>query len=351
MTRQISVKNVKIGGGAPISVQTMTKTDTADVAATLKQLASIAEAGGDIARIAVENFEQAERCREYVSSGILPLVADIQFDYRLAIACCEIGFDKIRFNPGNIGSRKNVMELISACKANDVPVRIGVNAGSLDKDLLQKYGATGEALAESVFRQLDVLTANGFDKVALSVKSSDVSTTIDAYRRLNKACDFPLHIGVTESGRGQFALVKSAVGIGALLAEGIGDTLRVSLSDTPEAEIKAGKEILRALGLERAFCNVVSCPRCSRCKYDLVGVAEEISEFVKDLRIPMKIAVMGCVVNGPGEARDADIGVAGGKDKAVIFKKGVVFKTVNESEIISELKAQITQLLSEKESV
>lgn len=328
MSKTVQVKNIPIGGGHPISVQSMTNTDTSDYAATSAQLKALADAGCDIARLAVRDMRDVEICRAYVNECAMPLVADIQFDWRLAVACADIGFAKVRYNPGNT-SANGLRELVAACRANDCPIRIGINGGSLEKDLRAKYGgATAEALAESALRSVRLLEKDGFDDVVVSVKSSDVATAVRAYRLLAEACDCPLHIGITESGAGEEAIVKSAVGLGALLLDGIGDTLRVSLTGDPVREVETGRNILRAVGFDRNYVEVVSCPTCARCFYDLENLVERCKTVTRGVKKPLKIAVMGCVVNGPGEAADADLGIAGGKDKAVLFRKGVVIETL-----------------------
>lgn len=345
MTRQVRVKNLAIGGGAPVTVQSMTNTPTADVGATAAQIARLEAAGCDIVRLAVSGGEEVEACKQLLRQAKAPLVADIQFDYRLAIACSDIGMAKVRFNPGNIGSEDKIRELVAACKANGTPIRIGVNSGSLEKDLLEKFGNTAEALSESALRHARLLEKFGFYDIVLSAKASDVPRTVETYQRLSRACDYPLHIGVTESGAGNSGLVKSAVGLGALLLDGIGDTVRVSLTGDPVEEVKAARLILRAVGLDKNFVEIVSCPTCSRCKYDMERLVGELTRLTEKVTKPLKIAVMGCVVNGPGEAADADAGIAGGDGKAVVFKKGKVVLTAQAAEAEAELKRIITELI------
>lgn len=342
MTRTVHIGRVAVGGGNRISVQSMTNTPTADETATAEQIQALAANGCDIVRLAVSDAEEVEVCKRLLAKAAVPLVADIQFDYRLAIACSDIGFPKIRFNPGNIGSAQNVERLVDACKANGTVIRIGVNSGSLEKELLDKFGPSSEALAESALNQARILEKRGFTDIVLSAKSSSVQTTVETYRLLHARCDYPLHVGVTESGAYEDGLVKSSIGIGALLLDGIGDTVRVSLSGDPVQEPRAAHTILRALRLEEGV-EIISCPTCSRCKYDLMGTVDAVRAMTAGLAKPLKIAVMGCVVNGPGEARDADFGVAGGKDKAVLFKKGVPFKTVATDGIIPELQKLIEE--------
>lgn len=341
MRKIVTVGRFPIGNGA-VTVQSMTNTDTADFDATLGQIRALTDAGCDIVRLAVSDEREAETFGRLVKATDTPLVADIQFDYRLAIAASDAGAAKVRFNPGNIGSESRIAELVAACKANRTPIRVGVNGGSLEKDLLDTYGVTAAALCESALRHARLLEKHGFYDVILSAKASSVKTTIETYRQLHTACDYPLHVGVTEAGAYESGLVKSAIGIGSLLADGIGDTIRVSLSGEPVQEVRAAREILRALCLE-PHCEIVSCPTCSRCKYDLMRIVDEVRAVTKDIKKPLKIAVMGCVVNGPGEARDADFGVAGGKDKAVLFRKGEVYKTVPFTEVAAELKKQIEE--------
>lgn len=338
------IKKVKVGkfilGDGYVTVQSMLNAKTKDIEAVHRQLDRLKEAGCDIARIAVSNAEEANLCRDYIKYTDMPLVADIQYDYRLAIKCSDVGFAKVRFNPGNIGSDQNVAALVSACKANGTPVRIGVNGGSLQKDLLSVRDRA-EALKISALKQVELLQKHDFNDIVISAKSSDVATTVRANRLLRAECDFPLHIGITESGDVVDGTINSAVGIGALLLDGIGETIRVSLSGDPVEEVAAAKKILRAVGLRDDYVKIVSCPTCSRCEYDLFGTVKEIKEFTKDIKKPIKVAIMGCLVNGPGEAADADFGVAGGKNKAALFIKGTVVKTITHDEIIPLLKRLI----------
>ena len=346
MKKTIKVGNVTVGGGSPVSVQSMTNTDTADHAATSAQLARLAAAGCDIARLAVRDMRDVEICRKYVKECSMPLVADIQFDYRLAVACADIGFAKVRYNPGNT-SAGGLKELVAACKRNGCPIRIGINGGSLEKDIKAKHGgATAAALAESAMRSVSALESMGFDDIIISVKSSDVRVAVDAYTELDALCPYPLHIGITESGAGEDAVIKSTAGIASLLLRGIGDTIRVSLTGDPVREVEVGKSILRALGLDRNFVEVVSCPTCARCFYDLESLVEKSKAMVRGVKKPLKIAVMGCVVNGPGEAADADIGIAGGKDKAVLFRKGVITETLPVAEAEKKFLEMLGALVS-----
>ena len=323
MTRQIKVGNVLIGGGAPVVIQSMLNTKTTDVAASLAQIHALKDAGCQIARLAVPNMEAARSFVEVCAESPLPLVADIHFDYKLAIAAAEGGASKIRINPGNIGGEDRVKAVVDVCKDRKIPIRIGVNGGSLDKRLLEKYGhPTAEALVESAFEHLELLEKYGFYDSCLSMKSSTVPTMVHACRLFRSKCDYPLHIGVTETGPVKQGLIKSAMGIGALLLEGIGDTIRVSLTDDPVEEIYAAKDILKAAGLRKEGVNIVSCPTCGRTQIDLIGLVNQVDEALKDCEKPITVAVMGCVVNGPGEAREADIGIAGGNGWGMIFEKG-----------------------------
>lgn len=341
MTKSIKVKNLYIGGGAPITVQSMTNTDTLDSDATLAQLKSLQAAGCDIARIAVSSQAEVDSVKNVIGKVDMPLVADIQFDYKLAIACAEIGFDKIRINPGNIGSDDRVKAVADACRAAGIPIRVGVNLGSISDDYLTKF-TQAEALAKCAIDNVARLEKFGFDNIVISAKASSVRTSFDAYKIIAKSCDYPLHIGITESGASERGVVRSALGVGALLLSDIGDTLRVSLSGDPMTEVRVARMFLQEAGLDENFCEIVSCPTCSRCKYDLSEIVAELKEYTKDIKTPLKVAVMGCVVNGPGEARDCDFGVAGGgKDKAMIFVKGKAVRTVSTSEVVSELKKMI----------
>lgn len=326
MKKRIKIGGIYIGGGERVAIQSMTNTPTADHDATKKQIDELISAGCEIVRLAVSNMREVEICKKYyIGAFRVPLVADIQYDYKLAVACSDIGFDKIRFNPGNIGNTDRVKELVSVCKSNSTPIRIGVNSGSLEKDLVERYGNTAEAMVESALNHVKILEQQGFEDIVLSVKSSSVKKTVEAYRMLNQLCDYPLHIGVTESGYGNYGLVKSAIGLGALLLDGIGDTIRVSLSGNPVGEVVAAKNILASLGIRNDTPEIISCPTCSRCKYPLESVVKEIDDFCRHINKFMKLAVMGCAVNGIGEAGDADFGVAGcGDGKLALFVKGQI---------------------------
>ena len=324
MTRQIHVGTVPIGGGAPVVIQSMLNTKTTDVEGSLTQIRQLQAAGCQIARLAVPNREAARAFEEICKESPLPLVADIHFDYTLAIAAAQGGASKIRINPGNIGGEDRVKAVVDVCKDKHIPIRIGVNGGSLDKKLLEKYGhPTAQALVESAFSHLELLEKQGFYDTCLSMKSSTVPTMVEACRLFRSQCDYPLHIGVTETGPVRQGLIKSAMGIGALLLDGIGDTIRVSLTDDPVEEVYAAKDILKACGLRKEGVNIISCPTCGRTRIDLIGLVNRVDAALKECQKPITVAVMGCVVNGPGEAREADIGIAGGDGWGVIFEKGV----------------------------
>ena len=323
MTRQIWVGDVPIGGGAPVAIQSMLNTKTTDVEGSLSQLRKLAAAGCQIARLAVPNKEAARAFGEICRLSPLPLVADIHFDYKLALLAAEGGASKIRINPGNIGGEQNVQAVVAACKERNIPIRIGVNGGSLDKKLLEKYGhPTAEALVESAFEHLELLEKYGFYDTCVSMKSSNVPTMVAAARLFRSKCDYPIHIGVTETGPVRMGLMKSAMGIGALLLDGIGDTIRVSLTDDPVEEVYAAKDILKAAGLRKEGVNIISCPTCGRTQIELIGLVNQVDDALKDCQKPITVAVMGCIVNGPGEAREADIGIAGGDGCGMLFEKG-----------------------------
>ena len=345
MTRQIMVGNVAIGGGAPVSIQSMLNTKTTDVEASLAQIRQLASAGCQIARLAVPNKAAARGFAEICKESPLPLVADIHFDYSLAIAAAEGGAAKIRINPGNIGGEDRVKAVVDVCKDKNIPIRIGVNGGSLEKSLLEKYGhPTAEALVESALWHLELLEKHGFYQSCVSMKSSTVPTMVAAARLFREKCDYPLHIGVTETGPVRQGLIKSAMGIGALLLDGIGDTLRVSLTDDPVQEVYAARDILKAAGLRREGVNIVSCPTCGRTQIDLIGLVNQVDEALKDCQKPITVAVMGCVVNGPGEAREADIGIAGGDGCGMIFEKGVQVEKLPFDQLLPALLKRIENL-------
>jgi (E)-4-hydroxy-3-methylbut-2-enyl-diphosphate synthase len=340
--KQINVGGVLIGGGAPVTVQSMTNTKTSDIEATSAQIRRLAAAGCDIVRVAVPDEDAVRAFAEIKKRAEIPVVADIHFSHKLAIMACEAGADKIRINPGNIGGEDKVRAVASACRERGVPIRIGVNGGSLERDLLDKYGGvTKEALVESALRHIRLLEKAAFDDICVSVKTSDTALTIEAYRLLSRTVDYPLHLGVTEAGTEYMGIVKSAVGIGALLSEGIGDTLRVSLTAPPEREVKAGIAILKALGLRRSGAELISCPTCGRTRIDLIDIAEAVERRLEKLDRDITVAVMGCAVNGPGEARCADYGIAGGDGVGVLFKKGEIVKKVPMDKLVGELFALI----------
>lgn len=336
------VGNVPIGGGASVAIQSMLNTKTTDVAGSLAQIDALKNAGCQIARLAVPNMEAARGFAEICKESPLPLVADIHFDYKLAIAAAEGGASKIRINPGNIGGEDRVKAVVDVCKEKHIPIRIGVNGGSLDKALLEKYGhPTAEALVESAFQHLELLEKQGFYDACVSMKSSTVPTMVAACRLFRSKCDYPLHIGVTETGPVRQGLIKSAMGIGALLMDGIGDTIRVSLTDDPVEEIYAAKDILKAAGLRKEGVNIVSCPTCGRTRIDLIGLVNQVEKALKNCEKPITVAVMGCVVNGPGEAREADIGIAGGDGWGMIFEKGEQVDKLPYDELLPALLARI----------
>ena len=345
MTKQIQVGKVLIGGGAPVAIQSMLNTKTTDVAGSLQQIRQLASAGCQIARLAVPNMEAARAFTEICRESPLPLVADIHFDYKLAIAAAEGGAAKIRINPGNIGGEDRVKAVVDVCKDRKIPIRIGVNGGSLEKELLEKYGhPTVQALVESAFGHLQLLEKFGFYHTCVSMKSSTVPTMVAACRLFREKCDYPLHIGVTETGPVKQGLIKSAMGIGALLLDGIGDTIRVSLTDDPVEEVYAAKDILKAAGLRREGVNIISCPTCGRTRIDLIGLVNQVDAALKNCDKPITVAVMGCVVNGPGEAREADIGVAGGDGWGMIFEKGVQVKKLPYEELLPALLQRIERM-------
>lgn len=345
MTRQILVGGVPIGGGAPVVIQSMLNTRTTDVEGCLNQIRLLAAAGCQIARLAVPNREAARSFAEICRESPLPLVADIHFDYQLAIAAAEGGAAKIRINPGNIGGEDRVKAVVEVCKDRQIPIRIGVNGGSLDKRLLEKYGhPTAEALVESAFEHLELLEKQGFYDTCVSMKSSTVPTMVAAARLFRSRCDYPIHIGVTETGPVRQGLMKSAMGIGALLLDGIGDTIRVSLTDDPVEEVYAAKDILKAAGLRKEGVNIISCPTCGRTRIDLIGLVNQVNEALRDCQKPITVAVMGCVVNGPGEAREADIGIAGGDGWGTIFEKGVPVEKLPYDQLLEALLKRIEAL-------
>lgn len=344
-SKEISIGNVKIGNNNPISVQSMCNTDTRDIESTTRQIKELADAGCELVRLAVLNKDAAEAIKELVKISPVPLIADIHFDYRLAIQCINNGISALRLNPGNIGKSENVEKVVTLAKQQNIPIRIGVNAGSLEKDLLDKNIPLHEKMVESAMKHIQILEDLDFDKIKVSLKSSDVLTTIEAYRLMAQKVEYPLHLGVTEAGTLKGGLIKSSVGLGTLLAEGIGDTIRVSLTENPVEEVFAGYEILKSLKLRQRGVNFVSCPTCGRTQIDLIGLAKKVEARFKNLDKNITIATMGCVVNGPGEARHADFGIAGGINEGYVFKKGEIVARVPESELLDKLEEVINNSL------
>lgn len=341
-TKQIAIGGVKIGGHAPVSVQSMTNTDTADVRKTGNQIKALEKTGCEIVRVAVPNMEAAEALAEIKKAAAIPVIADIHFDYRLALKAIDSGIDGLRLNPGNIGDKQRIKTVVKAARENKIPIRIGVNAGSLEKDILEKYGhATPEAMVESALRHIRILEDLDFREIKISLKASDVWRTIEAYRLLAKEVDYPFHIGVTEAGTIFSGTVKSAIGLGVLLAEGIGDTLRVSLTGDPVEEVRVGWEILKAMKLRERGVNIISCPTCGRIKLDIITLANETEKRLSHITKPINIAVMGCVVNGPGEAEEADIGIAGGDGVGLLYIKGKPAKKVKEEDIVEAVVEEV----------
>jgi (E)-4-hydroxy-3-methylbut-2-enyl-diphosphate synthase len=341
-TRQVNVGDVKVGGDAPISVQTMTKTKTDDIAGTVAQIKIAVEAGVDIVRVTVNDKEAAAAMPEIVKQSPVPIVADIHFNHVFALKAIEAGVAKVRLNPGNIGSRDRIQQVLTAAKERGIPIRIGVNSGSLEEDILQKHGyPTAEALFESAMRHVQICDEYNFKDVVISVKSTDVKLMIEAYRLVAERTDIPLHLGVTEAGPTRSGTIKSSVGIGALLAQGIGDTIRVSLTDDPAKEVEVGKEILRSLSLASRNIELIACPTCGRIEVDLFKIMGELEEKLSGIKKPVSIAVLGCVVNGPGEASAADIGIAAGKGVGILYRKGEMIKRVKESEIVSTILEEV----------
>lgn len=341
-TKVVQIGNCKIGGGNPIAIQSMTNTKTEDVEATVAQILALEAAGCDIIRCAVPTMEAAEALTEIKKRIHIPLVADIHFDYRLAIAAIEHGADKIRINPGNIGDVSRVREVVEKAKEYNVPIRVGVNSGSLEKHLVEKYGGvTAEGIVESALDKVRMIEEMGYDNLVVSIKSSDVMMCVKAHELIAEQCPYPLHVGITESGTILSGNIKSSVGLGIILYEGIGDTIRVSLTGDPLEEIKSAKLILKTLGLRKGGIEVVSCPTCGRTKIDLIGLANQVENMVADIPLDIKVAVMGCVVNGPGEAKEADIGIAGGIREGLLIKKGEIVKKVKEEELLDTLRNEL----------
>lgn len=343
-SRQINLGGIKVGGGAPVTVQSMTKTDTRDVAATVAQIKSLERAGCDIVRIAVPDMEAAKSLGKIKKQTRIPIVSDIHFDYRLALEAVKQGVDGMRINPGNIGAKYRIKAVVDAVKERGIPIRIGVNSGSLEKDILKKHGSpTAEALAESAFRHIAILEDLDFRDIKISVKSTDVKKMIASYRILAEKTDYPLHLGVTEAGTYEMGTIKSSIGIGTLLADGIGDTIRVSLTGDPVEEIAVGINILRSLGLRRHGIELISCPGCGRLEIDLMKLVKDVEDRITGLELPrpIKVAILGCVVNGPGEASEADIGIAGGRGKGMLYKDGKLVRSFKEAEIVDELVKEL----------
>lgn len=343
--RFVNAGGIKIGGGFPVSIQSMTNTDTRDINATSEQIKRLADAGCEIVRLAVLDNDAAKAVAEIKKRTSVPLVADIHFDYRLALECIRGGIDKIRINPGNIGGKEKVQLVADAAKASGIPIRIGVNGGSLEKDILEKYKSpTADAMIESAMRHIEILDECNFSDIVVSLKASDVPKTIEVYRKFSQISDIPLHLGVTEAGTLRGGLLKSAIGIGSLLNDGIGDTIRVSLTADPAAEVKAAKDILKILGIRKSGISFISCPTCGRCRINLIEIANEVEKRLENINKDITVAVMGCAVNGPGEAREADIGIAGGVREGLIFKHGEILRKVSEDKIIDELINEIEKL-------
>ena len=350
-TRQIHIGKVAIGGGAPISVQSMCNTKTTDTAATVAQIKALQNAGCDIVRVAVPDMEAAKNLGNIIKEINIPLVADIHFDYKLALEAIEQGISALRLNPGNIGGEEKVRAVVKAAKEAHIPIRIGVNAGSLDKKILAKYGAvTPEALVESAMQHVKILEDLDFHDLKISLKAHDVPLTLAAYRLMSRTVDYPLHLGITEAGTVNTGIIKSAVGIGALLSEGIGDTFRISLTGDPVVEVKAANEILKSLGLKEYGPTLVACPTCGRTSIDLPAIAEQVEKKLAGIKDPIDVAVMGCVVNGPGEARGADVGIAGGNGEGLIFRKGEIIRKVPEDKLVEELFKEIDAILEERKN-
>ena len=342
LSKEVSVGSLKIGGNNPISIQSMTNTDTRDAKATIDQIKRLEEVGCDVVRVAVPDMEAAKNIGEIKKNVNIPIIADIHFDYRLALEAIDQGVDGVRINPGNIGSIDRVKMVVNKCREKNLKIRIGVNGGSLEKELLEKYGsATAEALVESAMGHVKILEDLDFHNIVISLKSSDIYKTLDAYELIAKKVDYPLHIGITESGSVKKGTIKSSIGVGALLLKGIGDTIRISLTGDPTEEVIVGKEILRSLDLLNDKIKVISCPTCGRCNIDLISVVNEVEEKINKVDKDITVAIMGCAVNGPGEAKEADIGIAGGNGEGLLFKKGEIIRKINGDKLVDELLAEI----------
>ena len=345
LTKKIKVGDIYIGGDSPITVQSMTNTQTSDIESTLLQLHQLEEAGCDIIRMSVTTKEDAMAIDKYKQNTKMPIIADIQFDYKIALEAINSGIDGLRINPGNMGNKDKIKEIVNACKKNQLSIRLGVNSGSLSKEFLRKYNGVNEySMVESAMEQVKILEEIDFNDIKISLKSSSVPLTINSYSLISEKVDYPLHLGVTEAGTSFRGTIKSSVGIGSLLSMGIGDTIRVSLTSNPAEEVKVGKEILKSLGLLKEGLEFISCPTCGRTNIDLINLAKEVEKRLGNIKKPLKVAVMGCAVNGPGEAREADIGVAGGDGEGLIFKKGVIIKKVPEENLLEELLKEIEKL-------
>lgn len=344
-TRKVKCGNIEIGGDSPITVQSMTNTDTRDVESTVKQINKLADEGCDLIRVAVLNMDAAKAIKEIKKRIYIPLIADIHFDYKLALEAIKNGTDGIRINPGNIGSKDKVREVVKACKEKQIPIRIGVNSGSLDKDVVKRFGGINEnSMVESALNHVRILEDMDYGNIVISIKSSNVPLTFKSYIKISEIVDYPLHLGITESGTIWNGMIKSSIGIGALLLLGIGDTIRVSLTEDPVQEVRVGKQILRSIGILRDKPEIISCPTCGRTQIDLIDLTKKVEESVKNINKPIKIAIMGCIVNGPGEAKEADIGIAGGNECGIIFKKGKIIKKVEEGKLLTELLKEIKNL-------
>ena len=345
-TRTIKVGNIEIGGNNSVIIQSMCNTKTKNVEETVKQILELEDAGCEIIRVACPNIEDAKAIKQIKEKIHIPIVADIHFDYKIALAAIEAGVDKIRINPGNIGSKEKTKAVVEACKEKKIPIRIGVNAGSLEKDLLKKYGKPcAEAMIESAKKHIEILEELEFYDTCISLKASNLDLCIKAYEMAAEVFDYPLHLGITEAGTAFSGTIKSSIGLGVMLREGIGNTIRVSLSDNPVEEIKVAKEILKDCGLYKKSATLIACPTCGRTEYDMIPIAKEMEKYLQTLESDITVAVMGCVVNGPGEASNADIGIAGGKNEAVLFKKGQVIRKIPQEKIIEELKQEIIKML------
>jgi len=350
-SKKVMIKGVGVGGDSPITVQSMTNTKTYDIENTVNQILALEEAGCDIIRVAVPDMASAQAISKIKEQIHIPIVADVHFDYRLAIESIKHGADGLRINPGNIGDAEKVRKVVDAAKSFEVPIRIGVNSGSLEKDLLKKYGGpTPEAMVESALRHVEILEDMNFNQIVISLKSSDVLSSINSYKLIAQKVDYPLHLGITEAGTLLTGTIKSSVGLGILLYEGIGDTIRVSLTGDPLDEVRVGLEILKSLNLRQHGVNFISCPTCGRTQINLIEIAKEVQEKLASIKKPLKVAVMGCIVNGPGEAKEADIGIAGGNKRVAIFKKGEIIKTVQEEDAVSELMREINNMINEEKS-